>query len=225
MKTNWIGFWAILMLAGFGSRAQTVYAGEQTIEKNKLSGLFLTLPVDEKAVSREWEQVLRSYGRMNLSRGVFRVTNADIPSVSSEPINLTSQLKGGKASTTLFASFDLGSGNFARPGDPSYSAAETLLKDFAAKALYNNEVRIAEESFTEAQKAHQRSVQKGERLGRDIERNKREKERLLRSLDENAKELDQLTKDVDLNKTEQENALTEMDVKKKNVETVKAKKQ
>lgn len=216
---------SLMMLLRVGAQAQTVYAGEQTIEKVKLPGLFLTVPIDEKTATTEWEQELRTYGRSSESRGVYRVSNADIRAVSPEPINLVSQVKGNKTSTTIFASFDLGSGNFVKAGDGSYNATETLLKDFAAKALYNNEVRGAETSLTESQKNHQKLVQKGERLQRDIERNKREKERLLRSMDENTKELEQLTKDIDVNKVDQTNALTDMDVKKKNVETVKAKKQ
>jgi len=216
---------SFMMLLRVGAQAQTVYAGEQTIEKAKLPGLFLTVPIDEKTATTEWEQELRTYGRSSESRGVYRVINADIRAISPEPINLVSQVKGNKTSTTIFASFDLGSGNFVKTGDASYNAAETLLKDFAAKALYNNEVRGAESGLSESQKNHQKLVQKGERLQRDIERNKREKERLLRSMDENAKELEQLTKDIDVNKVDQTNALTDMDVKKKNVETVKAKKQ
>lgn len=216
---------ALLMLMRVGVQAQTVYAGEQTIDKIKLPGLFLTIPIDEKTAVNDWEQELRSYGRASSSRGVNRVSNADIRVISPEPINMVSQVKGNKTTTTIFVSFDLGSGNFVKPGDATYNAAETLLKDFATKALYNNEVRGAESGLSESQKNHQKLVQKGERLQRDIERNKREKEKLLRNIDENAKELEQLTKDTEVNKVDQTNALTEMDVKKKNVETVKGKKQ
>ncbi len=216
---------SLFLLMCVGAQAQTVYAGEQTIDKVKLPGLFLTVPIDEKSADGEWQQELRSYGRSSESRGVYRVTNADIRAISPEPINMVSQVKGNKTTTTIFTSFDLGSGNFVKAGDASYSAAETLLKNFAAKALFNNEVRGAETGLSESQKNHQKLVQKGERLQRDIERNKREKERLLRSIDENAKELEQLTKDSEVNKVDQTNALNEMDVKKKNVETVKAKKQ
>lgn len=214
-----------LILLHLSSRAQTVYAGEQTIDRVKLPGLFLTVPIDEKTAANEWQQELRTYGRPSESRGVYRVSNADIRALSTEPINMVSQVKGNKTSTTIFVSFDLGSGNFVRTGDGNYNAAETLLKDFATKALFNNEVRGAESGLSESQKNHQKLVQKGERLQRDMERNKREKEKLLRSMEENAKELEQLTKDVDINKVDQTNALNEMEVKKKNVESVKAKKQ
>ncbi|TAE32895.1 MAG: hypothetical protein EAZ91_03240 [Cytophagales bacterium] len=215
----------LLTLLSLSTYAQTVYATEQTVDKVKVPGLALTLPIDEKSVDREWEPFLRTLGRPNSSRGVYRVANADIRAISAEPINMVSEVKGNKTSTTVFAAFDLGSGNFVKSGDAAYAAAETFLKDFATKAVYNATVRGAEDALSESQKNHQKMVQKGERLQRDIERNKREKEKLLKNIDENAKELEQLTKDVATNKTDQTTALTDMDAKMKNVETVKGKKQ
>lgn len=215
----------LLLLLHVGTQAQTVYAGEQTLERITFPGLFLTLPIDEKSAETEWEQELRSYGRSVASRGIYRVVNADIRAISTEPINMVSQVKGNKTSTTIFASFDLGSSNFVKTGDATYSAAETLLKNFAVRALHNNAVRGAETGLSESQKNHQKLVQKSERLQRDMERNKRDKEKLLRNMDENAKELEQLVKDAAANKVEQTNALADMEVKKKNVEAVKAKKQ
>ncbi|CCH00815.1 hypothetical protein FAES_2806 [Fibrella aestuarina BUZ 2] len=214
-----------LFLATLPALGQTIYAGDQTIDKQTYKGLFLTIPMADRQVERDWEEQLKQYGRLTTSRSVYRVTTADIRDISSEPVNLTSQLKGNKKSTTLFVAFDQGGGNFIAPGNGNYSAAETLLKNFADKTIFNDEVRGAEESFNEAQRAHQKLVKRGENLVSDIESNRKEKERLLRKIDENAKELEQLQKDVETNKTDQANALTEMDNKRKNVEAVKAKKQ
>ena len=133
-------------------------------------------------------------------------------------------LKSSKTSATIFAAFDLGSGNYVTAGGNGYSAAEGLLKDFASGSLYNQEVRTAESSFDEAQKNHQKMVRNGERLQRAMEQNAKEKERLLKRLDDNAKELDQLQKDTETNKTDQTSAQTELDSRKSNVEAVKAKK-
>ncbi|WP_338869802.1 hypothetical protein WBJ53_21085 [Spirosoma sp. SC4-14] len=207
------------------AQAQTVYAGESTIDKAKLSGLYLTIQGDGKQIEKDWEDQLKTYGRLNASRGTYRVTNADIPAISSEPINLISTVKSSKTSATIFASFDLGSGNFVTTGGTGYSAAESLLKDFASKSLYNQEVRLAEGTFDDAQKSHQKMVKKGEQLQRAIEQNAKEKERLLKRIDDNAKELEQIQKDIEANKVDQENALTELENQKKNVEAVKAKKQ
>ena len=204
--------------------AQAVYAGDQAIEKTTLPGFFLTIPADGKQVEKEWEEKLRTFGKVVAGRGIYRVTNADISSVSVEPINLMSQVKTSKNSATIFVALDLGNGNFVKPGNGNSAAVEQILKDFATQVQYNNEVRLAEEALDESQKNHQKSVRNGERLQRDLERNKKEKETLLKRIDENAKELEQLLKDTETNKTEQVNALTDMDNKKKAVETVKAKK-
>jgi len=135
-----------------------------------------------------------------------------------------STVKSARTSATIFASFDLGSGNFVTTGGTGYSAAEDLLKNFASSSLYNQEVRTAQTSFDDAQKNHQKSVKNGEKLMHSIEQNAKEKERLLKRIDDNAKELEQLNKDIETNKAEQATATTELDNQKKNVEAVKAKK-
>lgn len=214
-----------LLLTALSTQAQTVYAGEQTIDKQVYKGLFLTIPLSDKQVEKEWEEYIKSFGRSASSRGTYRITTADMKDISAEPVNFTSQVKGNKKSTTIFTAYDLGGGNYVSAGNGNYDAADKLLKDFAAKSLFNDEVRIAEDGFNESQKNHQKMVKKGETLARDIENNRKEKEKLLRKIDENAKELEQLLKDVETNKVDQTTASTDMDNKRKNVETVKAKKQ
>lgn len=214
-----------LLLVVMNTQAQTVYAGEQTIDKQLYKGLFLTIPLSDKQVEKEWEEFVKPFGRISTSRGTYRITTADIKDISAEPINFTSQIKGNKKSTTVFTAYDLGGGNYVSAGNGNYDAADKLLKDFAARALFNDEVRVAEEGFTESQKNHQKMVRKGETLARDIENNRKEKERLQRKIEENAKELEQLLKDTETNKVDQTTAQTDMDNKRKNVETVKAKKQ
>ncbi|MVM37314.1 hypothetical protein GO730_06115 [Spirosoma sp. HMF3257] len=206
------------------THAQTVYAGETTIDKAKVSGLYLTLQGDGKQIEKDWEAQLQKFGRVTSSRGTYRVPSADISAISSEPINLASTVKTTRTSATIFAAFDLGSGNFVTPGGTGYSAAEALLKGFADNSLFGQEVKTAEGGFDEAQKNHQKMVKKGEQLQRAIEQNAKEKERLLKRIDDNAKELEQLNKDIETNKTDQATALTELESRKKNVEAVKAKK-
>lgn len=225
MKTLLRFFFLVCLLASTSSTfAQTVYAGENTVDKAKLTGLYLTLQGDGKQIEKDWETQLQSYGRLTYSRGTYRVSNASIPAISSEPINLVSTVKSTRTSATIFASFDLGSGTFVTTGDTGYSAAEDLLKSFASKSLYGQEVKMAESGFDEAQKNHQKMVRNGERLQREIEQNAKEKERLLKRIDDNAKELEQLNKDIETNKSDQEKALIELDNRKKNVEAVKLKK-
>ncbi len=204
--------------------AQTVYPGDQEVEKTKLPGLFLVIAADGRQVEKDWEAQLQTYGRMSSGRGVYKVSTANIPAISPEPINLISQVKTSKRSATIFTSFDLGGGSFVTMSNGNYQAAEKLLAEFAARFEFNQGVRVADDALGESQKNHQKSVRTGEKLQRDIETNKKDKERLLKRIDDNAKELEQLLKDVETNKTEQANALTDMTNKAKAVETVKAKK-
>lgn len=218
-----IGFIGLLALTT-SAIAQTVYAGESTIDKTKASGLYLTVQGDGRQIEKDWENQLKTYGRVTASRSTYRVPNADIQAISPEPINLMSTVKSSRTSATIFAAFDLGSGTFVTPGSSGYSAAEQLLKTFASGSLFGQEVRTVEGSFDEAQKNHQKITKTGERLQREIEQNAKEKERLLKRIEDNAKELEQLQKDIETNKTDQTNALTELENRKKNVEAVKAKK-
>lgn len=220
-------FFLLIGLIGLtnAAHAQTVYAGESTIEKTKMQGLYLTLQGDGKQIEKDWEAQLKTYGRLSASRGLYRVPNANIQAISPEPINLASTVKSSRNSATIFAGFDLGSGNFVTPGGTGYSAAEQLLKDFANKSLFGQEVRSAEGGFEDAQKKHQRMVKTGERLRQEIEQNAKEKERLLKRIEDNGKELEKLEKDLEANKTDQANALTELENRKANVEAVKTKKE
>ena len=224
---NYIGYLVAVIFLSLAtvSRAQTVYAGEATVDKVKLSGLYLTLQGNSRQIEKDWEEQLKTYGRLSASRGTYRVPSANISGISPEPINLTSTVKSAKSGTTIFASFDLGSGNFVKPGDAGYNTAESLLSTFSTTTQHNQEVTLAETSFDEAQKAHQRAVRTGEKLQRDMENNAKEKEKLLKRIDENAKELEKLQQDIEANKTEQATALTELENQKNNVEAAKAKKQ
>ncbi|GAB3956279.1 hypothetical protein GCM10028805_45630 [Spirosoma harenae] len=213
-----------LFTSTYSSYAQTVYAGESTVDKATVSGLYLTIQGDGKQIEKDWETELQKYGRLTSSRGTYRVPNADISAISSEPINLVSTVKSSRSSATIFVAFDRGNGNFVKAGDSGYSAAESVLKNFAENTSYGQEVRTAEGGFDEAQKNHQKLVRRGEQLQRAIEQNAKDKERLLKRIDDNAKELEQLQKDIETNKTEQATALTELESRKSNVEAVKAKK-
>lgn len=206
------------------SVAQTVYAGESAVDKAKVPGLYLTLQGDGKQIEKDWNTQLQQYGRVMASRGTYRIPNGSIPAISSEPINVVSTVKTARTSATIFAAFDLGSGTFVTPGGTGYSAAEDLLKSFAAATLFSQEVRTAEGGFADAQKEHQKLVRTGERLQRDIDQNAKEKEKLLKRIEENATQLEQLKKDIETNRTDQEKALLELETRKRNVEAVKAKK-
>ncbi|WP_266365315.1 hypothetical protein [Tellurirhabdus rosea] len=205
--------------AAFG---QAVYSGTEKIDQQDVKGLTIQIPIEGKFVEKEWETLVKTFGRVVTGRGgIAKVPSADIKSLSPNPVNFLSKLSSARDKATLFVAADLGSGNFVTVGSPEYNELEKLLKDFAARTQYNNELRLAELAFTETQKRHEKSVKTGEKLVRDIERNKREAENLKKRLEENAAELKRLEKETETNKTEQTSVLAELETKKKAVEDVK----
>ncbi len=225
MKVQHILLAAIgLFVSGLTASAQAVTAGEQTIDKNKVPGLTLTVPIEGKQAEKDWAEQLKSYGKVTNSRGTYKVATAYIPALSAEPINLMSTVDRSRNSATIFTAFDLGNGTFITAGSDKYAAAEKMLSEFATTAQYNQQVRDAEGLQADADKSYQKAVKTGERLQRDIERNKKEKETLLRRLDDNAKELEQLTKDTETNKTEQTTTQADLENRRKAAEAVRLKK-
>lgn len=214
---------ALLLVGLLPARAQTVYAGETIIDKKTLPGLFLTIQGDGRQIEKDWADRLKSYGRLTNSRGTYRVPNANIPNLSSEPTNVVSTVKSTRTSATIFAAFDQGSGNYVTAGSSAFPAAQQVLTEFAGRTSFSQEARTAENGLDEAQRNHQRLVRQGEKLQRDMEQNAKEKERLQKRLEDNAKELEQLIKDVETNKTDQASALTEVENRRRNVEAVRAK--
>lgn len=215
----------LLSLSAIGlAFAQTTYSSKERIDQQEVPGISVTIPAEGRFVEREWETLLKTWGRVVSGRGgVYKVPSADMKLLSANPVNLLSRLSTSKDKATLFVAADLGSGNFPGVGTSEYKQLETIVKDFASRTTVGNELRISEQDMLNAQKRHERSVRDGEKLVRDIERNKKEKETLLRRIDENAKELVQLQKDVETNKAEQTSAQTELDNRKKAVEAVRAK--
>ena len=117
---------AFLLMYSSSTYAQTVYAGETTVDNATIAGLYLTLQGDGKQIEKDWETELQKYGRVSSSRGTYRVPNASISAISSEPITLISTVKSSRTSATHFAGFARGNGNFVKAGDSGYSAAESL---------------------------------------------------------------------------------------------------
>lgn len=203
---------------------QTTSAATEKIDQQSASGITLSMPIEGKFVEKEWENWLKSYGRVVAGRtGVLKVPSASIPALSSNPVNLLSKVSTSRDKATVFLAADLGSGNFVQSGSSEYTELESILKDFASRTGVNNELRLTEADLTTAQKNSDKLTRQSEKLQRDIERNKKEKETLLRRIDDNAKELVDLEKAVETNKTDRTNAATELENRKKAVEAVRVK--
>lgn len=195
---------------GYISEAQTVLPGKQEIDKSSFEGLYVTTKIDEKYLSKYWEEYLKQYGKVSSSRGgVYRAASASIPNISSSSINLASQVSSKKSLSQVFIYLDLGNGSYITQGTKGYAEAELFLKKFAEDAILYDEARIAEEAMKESEKNFSKLTRKGESLKKDIEKTE--------------KELANLKKDLEINQKDVATSQTDLEVRKKAFEDAKAK--
>ncbi|GAB3919352.1 hypothetical protein [Larkinella terrae] len=204
--------------------AQTVSSATEKVDQISLMGLSLNLPIDGKFVEKEWEMQMKSYGKVTTGRnGVYKVPAANIPALSNEPLNVASKVSTDKSKATIFVAVDKGNADYAKPGDAMYSQVETLLKDFAERTRLNYDIKLADDTFNEAQKKQDKLTKQSEKLVRDLERNKKEKDNLVKKMDENSRELEQLTRDTETNKNDLASSAKELETKKQALEAARAK--
>lgn len=197
-------------LAGYSTQAQTVLPGKQDIDKSTFEGLYVTTKIEEKYLGQYWESYLKQYGKVSSSRGgVYRAPSANISSVSSSPINLSSQVSSKKGLSQVFIYLDLGNGSYVTQGTKGYAEAESFLKKFAEDAILYDDARVAEEAMKESEKSFSKLTRKGESLKKDIEKTE--------------KELANLKKDLEINQKDVATSQTDLETKKKVFEDAKAK--
>jgi len=197
-------------LAGYSTQAQTVLPGKQDIDKSTFEGLYVTTKIEEKYLGQYWESYLKQYGKVSSSRGgVYRAPLANISSVSSSPINLSSQVSSKKGLSQVFIYLDLGNGSYITQGTKGYAEAESFLKKFAEDAILYDDARVAEEAMKESEKSFSKLTRKGESLKKDIEKTE--------------KELANLKKDLEINQKDVATSQTDLETKKKVFEEAKAK--
>ncbi|GAB3898415.1 hypothetical protein GCM10028803_17810 [Larkinella knui] len=204
--------------------AQTVSSATEKVDQISLMGLSLNLPIEGKFVEKEWETLLKSYGKVTTGRGgIYKVPAANVPALSNEPLNVASKVSSDKNKATVFLAVDKGNADYVKPGDALYGQVETVLKEFAERTRINYDIKLADDTFTEAQKKQEKLVKQGEKLVRDLERNKKEKDNLVKKMDENARELEQLIRDTETNKNDQISSAKDFDTKKQALEAARAK--
>ncbi|AYQ33556.1 hypothetical protein [Runella sp. SP2] len=197
-------------LANYSTQAQTVLPGKQDIDKSTFEGLYVTTKIEEKYLGQYWESYLKQYGKVSSSRGgVYRAPSANISSVSSSPINLSSQVSSKKGLSQVFIYLDLGNGSYVTQGTKGYAEAESFLKKFAEDAILYDDARVAEEAMKESEKSFSKLTRKGESLKKDIEKTE--------------KELANLKKDLEINQKDVATSQTDLETKKKVFEDAKAK--
>ncbi len=210
-----------LMIISQLSNAQTILSGSELFDKARKEGLYFTINVDKKYIEKDWQNYISKFGRVSKSKEIYTIASAKMADISPESVNFQTKITGDKTKTTIFCAFDTGGGNMVTSNTSNYADAERVLKDFYITAMHNEDVRLAERDVEESQRNSEKVVKTGDRLAKDIERNKREKENLLKKIEENRLELEKLLADQTSNQQDQENARIALEEKKKSLEQVK----
>lgn len=228
MKKRCFSLFALLLVANFVlAQKPTVSEGQEILNDITRTGMFTVVNLDNKTLDKAWEKKLKEYGKVSSSKGIYTITGAEIPGVTSKPAQVYSVVKKEKNGTKIWWAIDLGT-SFVTSSTNSgaYSGASKILSDFAI-ASYKEDINIqiaeAEKELGKTVKEYEKEVTNGQNLAKSVERNKQEKAALEQKLIDNANELKQLEKDIQTNKTDQEKAASEVEKMKKAVEVVKSK--
>jgi len=190
--------------------AQSVFPGKQTIDKKEYLGLALTNSVPEKYLSNYWETYAGKFGKVKGKRGVYTIEKAAIPSVSPNPVQLTSQVNSEqKNQSKVFLALYVDGNYVGNYSDQTYKAAELILKDFSDYASIREQARLADEAFTAAEKSYQKLQKDIDDKTKDIEKGE--------------KKLAELRSEVEKGKADSAQSLLDLQNKQKALEAVKAK--
>lgn len=216
----------VLFLSSFAfAQKVTVVESEMEIEKVTRPGLITNLELEKKLVKDDWKKHLKKYGKVEVSGNEFVIKSANIPSVSSNPINFISTIEKGKKGIAVFIAIDLGE-KWITKDAANYSAAEKFLHDFGVmcyKNQINNEIKDAEKELKKAEKAEEKSIKEGENLSNKIDKNIKDKSRLENELKQNQEDKVQLEKDIETNKKDQEDQKENVNKSKSHLDKVKSK--
>jgi len=200
----------LLSITSLYTYGQSVFPGKQTIDKKEYLGLALSNSIPEKYLNNYWEAYLNKFGKVKGKRGVYTIEKAAVPSVSPNPVQVTSQVNSEqKNQSKVFMALYVDGNYVGNYSDQTYKAAESILKDFSDYASLREESRLADEAFTVAEKSYQKQQ-------KDIEDKTKE-------IEKSEKKLAELRAEVEKGKTDSVQSLLDLQNKQKALETIKAK--
>ena len=199
----------IISITTLSTQAQTVFPGKQTIDKTEYLGLILNQNIPDKYLSKYWESYLSKAGKVKSKRSVYTIDKASLPGISSGPVQVTSEVSSKKDQSQVFMALSVGGQYVTNYSDETYKNAESILKEFSDYAAVLEEVRIADDQFTAAEKGYQKLLKENENTAKEIEKTD--------------KKLIDLRGELEKKKVEASNSLIDLQNKQKALELVKSK--
>ncbi len=169
---------------------------------------------------------MKKTGKVSSSKNIFEVETAKIPSISPQPIRLTSKVvEENNNSSYVFCAFDLGTG-YITSADSRYSLAEKFLKDFAVKMYrdeYAEQIAAAEKVLLNSQKNQEKLVEKDADWTKEIQNNQQDIVELEKKIQDKKAKIVELNQQIETNKTTKLRAAEETERARKVVEQMKLK--
>lgn len=217
-----------LLLLPFAVHAQkTIIVPEaRDIEGVRRKGMSVLVEYDRRTVEKAWNRMLKTLGKPeSWKSGAIVILAANVTSPDFAGADHVTRLDATTEGTKIF--WSIGSkGEYAEPGSAGYERAKKALTEFC-RGLYRDDlseqIEAAEKVVDVASRTHDKTVQMGEHLRRQLERNAADQQALLKSLEEKKAESDRLRQEIIQNKTDQESALEEIRKVRKIAEDKKAK--
>lgn len=199
---------------------------QREIEKLNRPGYISCIELDRKTVNKLWQKKLKSLGKVVTPKnGIAIAQEAELPQLSSSPVQIFSSIEPSSKCTNLFVSMVV-DGSTVDLQNPKSQQVKQFLHDFtleAYRADLGEQITEAEKAVAKAVKLHEKTLKEGQNIDRMIEKNASEKIKLEKQLKDNEKEKSELEKRKAKNIVEQESALEEIKKVRKIAEEKKAK--
>jgi hypothetical protein len=218
----------VLLLLSLSAQAQKVTIAPETreIEGLRRKGMSTLVEYDKKTVDKAWTKFLKTIGKPeSWKSGATVILEANITQPDFAGVDHVTRLDATTEGTKIFWSIGL-KGDYAEPTSPLYEKAKTALTNFC-KQLYRDDladqIDAAEKVADVVSRTHDKTVQMGEHLRKQLERNAQDQASLVKSLEEKKAEAERLKQEIAQNKIDQESALEEIKKVRKIAEDKKAK--
>lgn len=190
-----------------------VKQAETTINQIARTGVSVKIELDKKTVEKQWLKLLKSWGKVEtFKQGGFQIQQAVIPTISTMPVIVYAGIDADNTGTTTFLAIDLGTALVTKDAK-EFEPMRKLLYDFATE-LYREDINVqiaeADKAVDGAVRFHDKKMEQGMDLSKNLERNRVEKVRLERMFKENLDQLLKLKTDSAQNKAEQMATLDEI---------------
>ena len=196
------------------------------IEGVRRKGLSTVVEYDKKTVEKAWQRMLKTIGKTDSWKsGAMVILAANVTAPEFQGADHVTRLDATSEGTKIF--WSLGQkGEYAEPGSAGYERAKKAMTEFV-KSLYrddlNDQIEAAEKVVDVASRTHDKTVQMGEHLRRQLERNGQDQISLQKQLEEKRQEAERLKQELVQNKNDQEATLEEIRKVRKIAEDKKVK--